>query len=109
MAGAYTVSFVNNGIIPIAPVQGTGVIKFGRVWLTFAWDNLGEPTAPPLPARIRIWTRQGTVRFDGPITIPRGRTAGFEMEPQDVAVAITAGRGGSGALQQLVTALIEYE
>jgi hypothetical protein len=107
MSGAYTVTFINNGIIPIAPVQGTGVIKFGRVWLTFAWDNLAAPNDPPLNGRIRIWTRQGKVRFDGPITIPRGRTAGFQMEPEDVAVSITA--GGPGGLQEQISALVEYE
>jgi hypothetical protein len=107
MAGAYTVTFVNNGIIPIAPVQGTGVIKFGRVWLTFAWDNLVSTGDPALGARIRIWTRQGTIRLDGPLTIPRGRTAGFEMEPEDVAVSITA--GGPGGLQEIISALVEYE
>jgi hypothetical protein len=107
MSGAYTVSFVSNGIIPIVPVQETGVIKFGRVFMSFAWDNLVAPNDPPLEARMRIWTRQGTVRFDGPITIPRGRTAVLEMESQDVAVSITA--GGPGGLQELVTALVEYE
>jgi hypothetical protein len=107
MAGAYTVTFVNNGIIPIAPVQGTGIIKFGRVWLTFAWDSFVDSGSPTLGGRIRIWTRQGTLRFDGPITIPRGRTAGFEMEPEDVAVSITA--GGPGGIQELISALVEYE
>ena len=107
MSGAYTVPFVSNGIIPIAPVRGTGEIKFGRVFMSLAWDNLVAPNDPPLRARIRIWTRAGTVRFDGPVTIPRGRTVVFEMEPEDVAVSITA--GGPGGLQELITALIEYE
>jgi hypothetical protein len=71
MSGAYVVPFTNVGVIPIVPVQGTGVIKFGRVWLTLAWDNTAAPAEPPLSGRIRIWERQGTLRLDGPITIPK--------------------------------------
>src|SRR5438552_1181578 len=112
MAGAYAISLdaavpsspgIPFVVIPIVPVQRTGQIKFGRVWMSLAWDpGIYNANSQGAGATIRIWTSQGTVRWEGAITVPPGRRYTLEMQPEDVAVSIWS----FGAH---MTALVEYE
>ena len=108
MPGAYAVPMLVTGVVPIVPVQGTGLVPFGKVYMTLSWDNYTDETTPNLNGRMRIWTRAGTLRADTNIEIPRGRRYGFELQSEDVAVSFAFSLGNSG-IQNIVTALVEYE
>ena len=126
ISGAYAVSMiftsdVRLGIVPIVPPRGSGDIKFERVVVSFATDLLSPLDDPRssggfdfIAARMRIWTNQGTLRYDtgrdfySLIRIDRGRTAVFELEPGDVAVSVSLPWVSDSDIFP-VTALVEYE
>src|SRR5215470_10795783 len=50
-------------VVPLPPPELSGAVKFSTVVLSLAYDNFGEPGAPPtIPATVRVLRGSGPVQ-----------------------------------------------
>src|SRR5262252_2391191 len=52
-------------VVPLPPPELSGAVKFTTVVLSLAYDNFGEPGAPPaIPATVRVLRGSGPVDLE---------------------------------------------
>ena len=97
-----TNQFVN---IPLPPVQGGGVVKFGRVYISVSHVVSGT-TSGPVEVGFTVYTTSGKVRVQNTVSVGLGRTVLVEAVPGDGVVVVSASAANTGAS---LSVLVEYE
>ena len=98
MSGAFQVEVTpgSTTIVALPPCRNTGLVKFGRVFLSLATDfEAGK-------VRLAIG-KPGQFRIEDNLTVPIGRSVFRELVPGDEVASVIQEGGGPMAV------LIEYE
>jgi hypothetical protein len=93
-------------VVPLPPPDQSGAVKFTTVALSLAYDNFGEPGAPPtIPATVRVLRGSGTVDTIH-VNIEVGRKWFHFMHADDQAASVQLNPPAN--VRPHVTALVEY-
>lgn len=68
----------------IAPAQGSGVVKFGRVFLSAS--HVGSSDS--VEVDFWVFTSNGSARISGPVSVGLGRTSLAGIMPGDMAARV---------------------
>jgi hypothetical protein len=92
--------------VPLPPPGNTGVVKFGRVFLSLSANPVpAAPAAPTLPITITVFTQGGSV-FVGNRNVGTARTGiGREIQAGDEAAFLEF---NTNMPNQSVCAFVEY-
>jgi hypothetical protein len=94
-------------VVPLPPPGLSGTVKFTAVFLSLAYDNFGDPGAPPtIPATVRVLRANGTIDTIS-ATIAVGRKFVHSLQAGDEAASVQLQPPASYPHPQ-VTALVEY-
>ena len=99
MAGAHQVEIrpATTGMVALPPPNGTGIVRFGRVFVSLASDFGGATV------RLAIGRPPNNGRLMQNLQVPAGRSIVFELVNTD-QVASVVNQGG-----QPVAVLVEYQ
>jgi hypothetical protein len=93
-------------VVPLPPPELSGGVKFTTVVLSLAYDNFGEPGAPPtIPATVRVLRGSGPVQtLNVNIEVGRKFFHFFHADDQAASVQLNPTAG----FRPQVTAMVEY-
>jgi len=93
-------------VVPLPPPELSGAVKFSTVVLSLAYDNFGEPGAPPtIPATVRILRGSGPVQTLN-VNIEVGRKFFHFMQADDQAASVQL--NPPAGFRPQVSAMAEY-